>query len=248
MGIRFDCPNGHHLHVKAFLAGRRGICPDCGAKLLIPTESRPPQEGANSFASSVTNESIEIAIAHTRATTNPRRRRQPTRRIHASKPVPPPSGPDLAASTPSITSVSAMHEESANPLPEQVSPPEVWFVRPPAGGQYGPASDATFARWIREGRIVRDAYVWREGWSSWHLVSSVTDRLPGDVSEAVLLSMTSNDANREQTAVTKASAAAAEIRRARRRSSRRHWLLAIVLLILVIALSGLLILVLRSGT
>lgn len=39
MGIRFYCPNGHKLNVKSFQAGRRGICPYCGAKLQIPTES-----------------------------------------------------------------------------------------------------------------------------------------------------------------------------------------------------------------
>lgn len=39
MGIRFYCPNGHKLNVKAFQAGRRGICPYCGASVLIPTES-----------------------------------------------------------------------------------------------------------------------------------------------------------------------------------------------------------------
>jgi hypothetical protein len=36
MGIRFQCPNGHRLHVKTFLAGKRGICPQCGAKFTIP--------------------------------------------------------------------------------------------------------------------------------------------------------------------------------------------------------------------
>ena len=43
MGIRFYCPNGHKLNVKTFLAGRRGICPHCGVKLIIPTE----EEAAN---------------------------------------------------------------------------------------------------------------------------------------------------------------------------------------------------------
>ena len=39
MGIRFNCPNGHKLNVKAFLAGKRGICPDCDAKFIVPLES-----------------------------------------------------------------------------------------------------------------------------------------------------------------------------------------------------------------
>ncbi len=36
MGIRFECPNGHRLHVKAFLAGKRGICPECDARFIVP--------------------------------------------------------------------------------------------------------------------------------------------------------------------------------------------------------------------
>jgi len=43
MGIRFLCPNGHKLHVKAELAGRKGACPTCGAKVIIPEESAPVQ-------------------------------------------------------------------------------------------------------------------------------------------------------------------------------------------------------------
>ncbi len=39
MGIRFHCPNGHKLNVKTFLAGKRGICPDCDARFIVPTES-----------------------------------------------------------------------------------------------------------------------------------------------------------------------------------------------------------------
>jgi hypothetical protein len=43
MGIRFLCPNGHKLNVKSFLAGKRAICPDCGARVLVPT---PEETGA----------------------------------------------------------------------------------------------------------------------------------------------------------------------------------------------------------
>jgi len=39
MGVRFLCPNGHKLNVKAELAGKRAICPECGAKLIVPGES-----------------------------------------------------------------------------------------------------------------------------------------------------------------------------------------------------------------
>jgi hypothetical protein len=39
MGIRFYCPSGHKLNVKAFLAGKRGICPECDVKFIVPSES-----------------------------------------------------------------------------------------------------------------------------------------------------------------------------------------------------------------
>jgi hypothetical protein len=42
MGIRFQCPNGHKLNVKADLAGKRASCPECGAKLVIPAASPKP--------------------------------------------------------------------------------------------------------------------------------------------------------------------------------------------------------------
>src|SRR4051794_22884181 len=41
MGIKFHCPQGHKLNVKAFLAGKKGICPKCGTKLRIPEASEP---------------------------------------------------------------------------------------------------------------------------------------------------------------------------------------------------------------
>jgi hypothetical protein len=44
MGIRFLCPNGHKLNVKAELAGKRGSCPECGAKLMIPAATAAPQQ------------------------------------------------------------------------------------------------------------------------------------------------------------------------------------------------------------
>lgn len=44
MGIKFFCPNGHKIHVKSFLAGKRGICPDCGVSVTIPTPSSSEDE------------------------------------------------------------------------------------------------------------------------------------------------------------------------------------------------------------
>ena len=39
MGIHIRCPNGHELNVKSHLAGKRGVCPHCGARFQIPGHS-----------------------------------------------------------------------------------------------------------------------------------------------------------------------------------------------------------------
>jgi hypothetical protein len=41
MGIVSFCPNKHRVKVKDELAGRKGICPTCGARFRIPLESQP---------------------------------------------------------------------------------------------------------------------------------------------------------------------------------------------------------------
>ena len=44
MGIRFECGHcGHTLHVKDYLAGKRGVCPHCQGKIDIP--SGPTYQG-----------------------------------------------------------------------------------------------------------------------------------------------------------------------------------------------------------
>ena len=65
MGIRFYCPNGHKLNVKSFQAGRRGICPFCGAKIIIPAQSTRKSSRGERRASRVSGRSEpeqEIAL------------------------------------------------------------------------------------------------------------------------------------------------------------------------------------------
>jgi hypothetical protein len=170
MGIRFYCPNGHKLNVKAFLAGRRGICPHCGAKVQIPAESAlagaapdPPRqedhpgnpplpstsplakgEGGDASSEEVAVVELEPAMPGPLAGGAGQAARGPDR------PVPlPHSPPDLLAEAPDAA----------------------WYVRPPAGGQFGPANGRTMRQWIEEGRISGDSLVWREGWRDWQEAS-----------------------------------------------------------------------------
>ena len=43
----------------------------------------------------------------------------------------------------------------------------IWYVRPPSGGQYGPATSGVMKTWLGEGRITPNSQVWREGWRDW---------------------------------------------------------------------------------
>jgi len=49
----------------------------------------------------------------------------------------------------------------------------VWYLRPPSGGQYGPATADILRNWIAEGRVSADTLVWREGWRDWQEASEV---------------------------------------------------------------------------
>lgn len=63
MGIRFSCPSGHKLNVKEFLAGKRGVCPQCGAKFVIPMPNETPATGESLPLGVGLSRSIEIAVA-----------------------------------------------------------------------------------------------------------------------------------------------------------------------------------------
>jgi GYF domain 2 len=163
MGIRFECPNGHKLHVKSYLAGKRGICPDCGAKFVIPAGSNgheaPERVQSAVGAAGVQNE----------------------------------AGPKVDSPPPSVVISTVGNNEQivAQPAPA-VSPPSapeavppilrqrtsMWYVRPQTGGQFGPANDELFKSWITEGRVTEETFVWREGWVEWKLAREVGDALP----------------------------------------------------------------------
>jgi hypothetical protein len=69
MGIRFLCPNGHRLNVKTFLAGERGICPECDARFIVPTESGG--QVAAIVESDLTTAVTELPLAPTESPVTP---------------------------------------------------------------------------------------------------------------------------------------------------------------------------------
>ena len=266
MGIRFYCPNGHKLNVKQFQAGKKAICPFCGAKIQIPLESTRP----SSKASKGHNAPGEVAGGHAdQVEPNPppplpgqppgwpaasAPPGTPATALLASLPAPeaagstgppaatslsdvPPAMPlspeSLSAGRAVVTSVAGapppvaapgsaqaagapatpqpgapvarfdevaplpalaldkiLAAESPPPAPgpglqEPVDPiaeaPEmIWYVRPPSGGQYGPASGVIMRTWMAEGRVSADSLIWREGWRDWQEAGKVFPQLQGN--------------------------------------------------------------------
>ncbi|MCS7304979.1 MAG: GYF domain-containing protein [Thermoguttaceae bacterium] len=218
MGIRCWCPNGHKLNIKAFQAGKRGICPYCGARFTIPLESTrkpgmgdripepmehsvhegpvlsPPSTPASAtpgWTAGTTGEPIPFLSAPTplgigtasKGTSLAPSSQAPSEGGHgevafgqhaatgwATPPLgtsfPIPAEPPIASPPPGAAS---------DPLAE--APNAVWYVRPPTGGQFGPATADVMRNWIAEGRVSPDSLVWREGWRDWQEAGHVFPQL-----------------------------------------------------------------------
>lgn len=71
-----------------------------------------------------------------------------------------------------LDTIDSESRQTTSPLDE---PGAQWFVRPPAGGQYGPASGEVLRTWITENRVTGSTLIWRDGWSQWR---SARETLP----------------------------------------------------------------------
>ena len=208
MGIKFRCPNGHKMNVKGFLAGKRGICPDCGLSFRIPDEATaataaasgellrveplPSKEGESTGEAAgedllnphpipsfdlggilgptkATPVSEMPVIVVTPAKSEPPTPTPATASAPAAKSMPTapaavaPAAPIAVAAVP----VVALPVAPAAVDPIAQAPLAQWYVRPPAGGQFGPARGDVMRKWIDEGRVSADSLAWREGMPEW---------------------------------------------------------------------------------
>ncbi len=227
MGIRFLCPNGHRLNVKAFLAGKRGYCPHCGVKLLIPLESdlrpAPQSEGEPDPGASIKLKTVpQVGVAQENLSR-------------------------FATTSDSPTVDPGDRAEATSNGDAQ------WFVRPPSGGQFGPATGAVMRRWVDEGRVPPDSLVWREGWLAWQPADSVAEFAPqaNDDSESDRGESTLLDSGARLPALSDGDdPLAATHSRRRRRRAKNVRAIAVILLVLtcVLLLGVLLVIVSRSGS
>ncbi|MDB4678753.1 DUF4339 domain-containing protein [Rhodopirellula sp.] len=184
MGVRFACHHcGKALNIKQELAGKRGVCPACAGKFRIPLQNETTSLAIDA----------KLTASRTPSTTSPAQKQSHPDGIEVktkeSLPV------EQTASSPlneaPIEKTSRMvGQKVLAPSPKQTAealesfaPDSSWYVRPPGGGQYGPATKEVFAQWIQEGRIAAASLVWRDGWPQWRPASEafpeITGQLPG---------------------------------------------------------------------
>jgi GYF domain 2 len=163
MGVRFACHGcAEPLNIKQELAGRRGVCPKCGIRFRIPQFDAP-------VSTPLENE----AVMASRSTGQAARKNAGARAAGGS--------PQVAsrANGGVVVGVAAANvPASIDPLGDASI--STWYVRPPSGGQYGPATTDVLRQWISEGRVSATALLWREGWAQWREAREILSGLAGE--------------------------------------------------------------------
>jgi len=132
-----------------------------------------------------------------------------------------------------------MADGVVDPLAE--APDAVWYVRPPGGGQFGPASGSVMQSWIAEGRVSPESLVWREGWRDWQQASETFPQLgPGGAEPGLGVIPAS------QTPLSRAAASGYRLH-TRRRPTAMNAAIITILILAVILLLGVFIWVLKGG-
>ncbi len=192
MGIKFLCPNGHKMNVKAFLAGKRGKCPKCGASVRIPQETPASDSGEDLLGdaaepNSAPSTAVAVSVAPAPAVAAPATS-YPVPTVRPVLPVGAPAIPTVPAMTPGYQPAGPAALRGPQPISAPVpmgvdpiaqAPNSIWYVRPPSGGQYGPARGDIMRKWVSEGRVSGDSLVWREGFPEWKSAAQLFPSLAG---------------------------------------------------------------------
>lgn len=193
----------HELHVKDFQGGKRGRCPECKGSFRIPqadseyslpamaepgaSESGLAESGSSTPESNSTQAAPQVMTLAASGKPTARTTSPPTAAFAGAVSKTKRSAATSPASVSDITNIATAPVPSSEPEP--VPPPDdvvpglpqaivdfpqsIWHVRPASGGQYGPAPAELFGQWMIEGRIDRDAWVWRDDWADWQQASNV---------------------------------------------------------------------------
>ena len=238
MGIRFSCTHcGHVLNIKTHLAGKRAFCPKCEGRLTIPEKSTVVSSQDDSPNLDEVAEAISAAPSLPKAA-NSSTNVQGKGAMVSNAPGSPGSRVDSFTLDQPQHSESSDQVEFADALDE--TPDAVWYVRPPSGGQFGPASKDLMRRWLSEGRVTKDSHVWREGWPDWKQAVDAFPQVFGELKK---------DENQPVKSGNLSKSLASQKLYIKRKRRRNTIGISIILfgILIIIALSIVLIIVLQSN-
>jgi len=191
MGIKFHCPNGHKMHVKSFLAGKKGICPKCGVRIEIPLVSDADAPPASAL------EPNARTAADAPAPTDVKPSPAPAFGLDLSRLAAPPSavkrqGPasqnetletplefeeELDLDSPDDLSILSPEPPPGEPLLPASKSGAPWYASLANGTTAGPMSAGAVLSGLKQGQFSTDSLVWRDGWSQWQPLGSVLSQM-----------------------------------------------------------------------
>lgn len=160
MGIRFACHVCQKpLNIKSELAGKRGVCPQCSARFRIPqndTAFSIPIDDAKEIVPQENVDDFDFDNDEDAAAESP---------SGSAAKIDSPPRVNPASTTNSNTNPASPRRPGTPSLLDD--PAATWYVRPPSGGQYGPATGEMLRTWIAEARVIPTSLIWRDGWPQW---------------------------------------------------------------------------------
>lgn len=169
MGIRFSCHMCNHpLHVKDYQAGKRGKCPKCQGSFRVPAKD-------SDFSLAVEESAAIPVTAKSRANNAPKPDTAKAALPKSATPIPSkattakPEASKVQAPSSDLKPTATAGASDPLAMPTSLLPllDARWFVRPPSGGQYGPATTQMLLDWIAEKRVTADSLLWRDGLETW---------------------------------------------------------------------------------
>ena len=144
-------------------ASKRGKCPKCQGAFRVPPKDADFSLAIDESASSIKPTNLGKPLSPSDSQIAP-----PTAKPKA--PAEPKSQVQAKTKSPPASTLKPAPEANDHPsMPPSLLPliDSRWYVRPPSGGQYGPATTQMLLDWIAEKRVTADALLWREGLDSW---------------------------------------------------------------------------------
>lgn len=138
MGIVAYCPRGHRVKVKDALAGKKGICPECGERFRIPQLA----------ATGTPTQSATTADG-----------RLPQATVASLDPA-------VAAGLPRVVPLDRPPERKLDPV-LAARPELTWHHAVPGGAASPPLTAEAMQQWLESGAVSGAELVWRSDWPDW---------------------------------------------------------------------------------